>query len=98
MGKGEKDGGEGGGEGNTAIGNVRGIVEGEPSCLYTIKKNSKAKGGCRSCPRKKDIYASGAECEDVKDCDKKIKIKKIACPDGENGFCKKIKGKRTLCG
>ena len=93
----DKDCGEEGVEGNTAIDNVRVIVEGEPSCLYTIKKNSKAKGGCRSCPRKKDIYASGAECEDVKDCEKKIKIKKIDCPDGERGFCKKIKGKRESC-
>ncbi len=63
-------------------------------CIYTIKK-SKSKGGCETCPEKGGEYASNAACEDVKDCEKKIKTT-IACPRGGNGICK-IKGKRSAC-
>ncbi len=66
-------------------------------CQYAVKKNSKPKKGCDVCPRRGDLYATGDACEDVKDCDKKIKIKQLDCPDGGPGFCKKIKGKRDSC-
>ncbi|RJP42396.1 MAG: hypothetical protein C4547_00620 [Phycisphaerales bacterium] len=66
----------------------------ESGCGYLLKK-SKPKGGCGACPAKGDAYSSGAECEDVGDCDKKFKGT-IACPDGGNGTCK-LKGKRNSC-
>ncbi len=64
-------------------------------CAYTVKK-SKAKGGCDDCPPKGGEYRSQAQCEDVKDCAKKVKTT-IACPGGGNGTCK-VKGKRSSCG
>ncbi|RJP34418.1 MAG: hypothetical protein C4547_10850 [Phycisphaerales bacterium] len=64
-------------------------------CVYKVKK-SKPKGGCDNCPPKGGEYRSKADCEDVKDCDKKVKTT-IACPGGGNGTCK-IKGKRSSCG
>ncbi len=67
------------------------------SCQYALKKNSKAKKGCDVCPQKGDLYSDGSACEDVKDCGKKISVKQIDCPDGGDGFCKKIKGKREEC-
>ncbi len=66
-------------------------------CQYALKKNTKAKKGCNVCPQKGDLYGTGAACDDVKDCDKKVKLKQIDCPDGGPGFCKKIKGKRDTC-
>ncbi len=69
------------------------VTLGGSRCTYTIKK-SKAKGGCDLCPPKGGAYRSEARCEDVKDCDKKIKTT-IGCPQG-NGTCK-IKGKRSDC-
>ncbi len=64
-------------------------------CTCLVKK-SKAKGGCETCPEKGGDYASGADCEVVKDCEKKFKAT-IACPRGGNGTCK-VKGKRSSCG
>ncbi|RJP31460.1 MAG: hypothetical protein C4547_15515 [Phycisphaerales bacterium] len=69
------------------------VTLGGSRCVYTVKK-SKSKGGCEVCPPKGGDYRSEARCEDVKDCDKKIKTI-IACPQG-NGTCK-IKGKRSAC-
>lgn len=70
---------------------------GEPVCGYKLKKNSKAKKGCGSCPSKNDIYQTEDTCQDVGDCAKKISLKQIPCPDGGEGFCKKIKGNRETC-
>ncbi len=72
-------------------------VSGPSGCVYTLKKNSKAKGGCTACPSKNDTYATGDACDDVKDCAKKVSLKQIDCPDGGQGTCKKIKGKRSDC-
>jgi len=64
-------------------------------CVYTIKK-SRSKRGCETCPEKGSDFRTQAECEDVKDCAKKLKTT-IACPRGGNGICK-IKGKVKSCG
>ncbi len=66
----------------------------DSGCNYLLKK-SKAKGGCETCPPKGETYASGDDCDDVKDCAKKLKAT-VACPDGGNGTCK-LKGKRDSC-
>ncbi|RJP37230.1 MAG: hypothetical protein C4547_05775 [Phycisphaerales bacterium] len=71
------------------------FVFGSAGCVYKIKK-SKSKGGCENCPEVGSEYATNAECETIKDCDKKIKTT-IACPRGGNGTCK-LKGKRSSCG
>ncbi len=68
---------------------------GAAGCVYTLKK-SKPKRGCEDCPEVGSDYATNAECETVKDCDKKVKTT-IACPDGGSGTCK-LKGKRSACG
>ncbi|RJP37716.1 MAG: hypothetical protein C4547_05320 [Phycisphaerales bacterium] len=65
------------------------------NCTYKLKK-SKAKGGCENCPSVGDDFRTEAECEIVKDCDKKVKTV-IACPGGGPGTCK-LKGKRSSCG
>ena len=77
---------------------------GEPmGCLYKLKKKVKAKGGCQTCPKKGDMIESGKDCDPdkklKKECAKKYKPKgkKIPCPDGEKGFCKKIVGVRDSC-
>ncbi|RJP31592.1 MAG: hypothetical protein C4547_15395 [Phycisphaerales bacterium] len=70
-------------------------AEGGNRCTYTLKK-SKPKGGCGNCPPKGGEYRTQTACEDVKDCDKKVKTI-IACPNGGNGTCK-LKGKRDSCG
>ncbi|RJP36799.1 MAG: hypothetical protein C4547_06655 [Phycisphaerales bacterium] len=64
-------------------------------CVYTVKK-SKSKRGCENCPEKGSDFRTDSECEDVKDCAKKLKTT-IACPRGGNGICK-IKGKVKSCG
>ncbi len=66
-------------------------------CVYTLKKDSKAKKGCTGCPAKGDLWATGAACDDVKDCQKKIKLSRGTCPDGGLGYCKKVKGKVSDC-
>jgi len=66
-------------------------------CAYTVRKDSKGKKGCTDCPAKGEEWSTGAECEDLKDCDRKIKLKRAACPDGGLGFCNKIVGKRIAC-
>ncbi len=68
-------------------------------CQYKIKKNSKAKRGCPrdACPKRGDLFASGEKCSELRDCKRKIKIKRLDCPEGERGFCKKVKGKRVEC-
>ncbi len=71
---------------------------GGSNCQYKLKKNAKAKKGCSACPGKNDLYATEASCEDVKECEKKLSIKQVPCPDGGRGICKKIKGKRDSCG
>lgn len=70
---------------------------GDATCVYTVKKNTKAKKGCGVCPKKGDDYATEDVCEEVGDCAKKIKVKQIPCPDGGRGFCKKLKGVRSSC-
>ena len=72
---------------------------GGDACQYELKRDSKAKGGCRArlCPVKGDVVASQQNCEKKKECDKKLKGK-IPCPKDGPGSCKKIKGKRTRCG
>lgn len=76
---------------------------GESGCLYKLKKKVKAKGGCQTCPEKGDLIESGKDCDPdkklKKECAKKFKPKgkKIPCPDGEKGFCKKIVGVRDSC-
>ncbi len=81
-------------EGNTAMDNFK-VTTGAVGCGYTIKK-SKSKGGCENCPDVGGSINSGADCNDVKDCDKKYKTT-IACPGGGPGTCK-VKGKRSSCG
>ncbi len=76
---------------------LEGTPAGGSGCQYALKKNSKPKKGCDVCPRKGDLYSTGDPCEDKKDCTKKVKIKQIDCPDGGEGICKKIKGKRDSC-
>ncbi len=68
---------------------------GGAGCVYTVKK-SKSKRDCQTCPPRGGEYRSQAECEEVQDCDKKVKTT-IGCPGGGNGICK-IKGKRSSCG
>ncbi len=72
---------------------------GERGCVYTIRKNSKAKRGCPrdACPKRGDLFASGEKCSEIRDCKRKIKIKRLDCPEGERGFCKKVKGKVREC-
>jgi len=75
------------------------LGEAEPgACIYRLKKNSKPKKGCQSCPKKGDLHESELECSDKFDCPMKFKVKKIECPGGGPGFCKKLKGKRDRCG
>ncbi len=63
------------------------------ACTYAVKK-AKAKGGCDSCPPRGGDFRTEAECENAKDCAKKVKTT-IACPGGGNGTCKvKAKGRR----
>ena len=75
----------------------------ETGCLYKLKKKPKARGGCKTCPKKGDLIANGEDCDPEKklkkECAKKFKPrgKQIPCPDGENGTCKKIVGKRDSC-
>ena len=66
-------------------------------CEYTQLKNSKAKKGCTLCYKKGDKIMSKQPCEKVKDCDRKIKEKTYDCLEGEIGFCKKLKAKRSAC-
>jgi len=70
-------------------------LSGADSCIFTLKK-SKPKGGCEACPPKGSDFRTQTECEQVKDCQKKLKTT-IACPGGGNGTCK-LKGKRNSCG
>ncbi|RJP37034.1 MAG: hypothetical protein C4547_06240 [Phycisphaerales bacterium] len=82
--------------GSGGYSDVRGwdfLEAGGPVCRYTIKK-SRAKRGCETCPPKGSSYRTEGQCEDVKDCNKKLKTT-IACPDG-NGICK-LKGKAESC-
>lgn len=67
---------------------------GGATCNYRLKK-SKAKR-CDVCPAVGDEVGSEQSCEDVKDCEKKLKTV-IPCPDGGRGKCK-LKGKRSSCG
>ncbi|RJP31593.1 MAG: hypothetical protein C4547_15400 [Phycisphaerales bacterium] len=83
------------GDTGVAAGGGLALVGGSPTCVYTLKKST-PKGGCGNCPPKGGEYRTQTACEDVKDCDKKIKTI-IACPNGGNGTCK-LKGKRSSCG
>ncbi|RJP30327.1 MAG: hypothetical protein C4547_16835 [Phycisphaerales bacterium] len=80
-----------------AIGFDNVLFAGSAGCQYTLKKDSKSKGGCETCPVKGDTISSGEACETKKDCAKKFSTT-ISCPGGGPGICKKIKGKRSSCG
>ena len=70
------------------------------TCHYKVKKNSKGKDGCPkdACPQKNEILTTDNLCESKKpDCDKKLKIKKLPCPNGGEGTCTTIKAKRSSC-
>ncbi len=71
------------------------VCEGGAGCVYTIKKSA-GKKGCQTCPERGADLRTQIECEDVNDCDKKVKTR-LSCPGGGNGFCK-VKGKRSSCG
>ncbi len=66
-------------------------------CRFLVKKNTKAKGGCGVCPRRNQLYLSAETCEAVEDCPKKLNAKRLDCPDGGEGFCKKLKAVREAC-
>jgi len=68
------------------------------SCIYELKKDSKPKKGCGTCPKKGDLFETDSQCVDVLDCSKRHRIKRIDCPGGGDGFCKRIKGLRHSCG
>jgi len=70
---------------------------GKTGCEYEVKKDSKMKKGCTLCYKKGDKIMSKQPCEKVKDCDRKIKEKTYDCLEGEIGFCKKLKAKRSAC-
>jgi len=70
------------------------FVGGGATCVYTLKK-SKSKRGCDTCPQVGSDFRTETACEDVQDCDKRLKTT-IACPEGQ-GVCK-LKGKRSSCG
>ncbi len=63
-------------------------------CTYTLKK-SKPKGGCDNCPEVGDPYRTQDDCENAKDCRKKVKTT-LSCPGGGNGVCKLV-GKSRRC-
>jgi len=69
----------------------------EKFCGFLVKKNTKPKGGCIACPRRNDVYTSGELCETVEDCPRKLKVKRLDCPGGGDGFCKKFKAIREGC-
>ncbi|RJP36946.1 MAG: hypothetical protein C4547_06510 [Phycisphaerales bacterium] len=74
------------------------LGEGEfGNCQYALKSDAKAKKGCATCPKKGDVYDTADECVDKFDCRVKLKVKRIDCPGGGDGFCKAIKGKRLDC-
>ncbi len=75
------------------------LGQGKPgACIYKLKRDSKPRRGCQTCPRKGDLFATEIACDTKFDCPVKETIKKIDCPQGERGFCKKLKGKRDGCG
>ena len=76
--------------------NVEIVIGSGKTCQYKLKRDSKGKRGCKACPAKGDLIGSEDACEITKDCPKKLKLKKMDCPEGK-GFCKKIKGKRSRC-
>lgn len=76
--------------------NVEVVILSGKTCQYKLKRDSKGKRGCEACPAKGDLVGSENACEITKDCPKKLKLKKMDCPEGK-GFCKKIKGKRSGC-
>jgi len=65
-------------------------------CIYKASKNSKAKGGCQTCPQKNDLFSSGVACQGPNNCTAKVKNLTIDCPGGD-GSCTKVKGKRVEC-
>jgi len=73
------------------------VACGGTTCIYKAKKNSKAKGGCETCPQKNDEFSSGVQCQGPNNCDGKVKNLTIPCPDGGPGTCTKVKGKRVGC-
>jgi hypothetical protein len=75
-------------------------VGGGGTCSYEVGNNVKAKGGCAACPSKGDTYDFGVDCDDENPCKAKAVAKNVACPDGNPGSCKKIKGKKNtgVCG
>jgi hypothetical protein len=75
-------------------------VGGGGTCSYEVANNVKAKGGCAACPSKGDTYDFGVDCDDENPCKAKATAKNVACPDGNPGSCKKIKGKKNtgVCG
>lgn len=74
------------------------LGEGRTTCLYKLKKDAKPKRGCESCPKKDDLFSNDRDCRNGCHCAKKAKVKKVDCPEGGPGVCKKLKGKRDSCG
>ncbi len=74
------------------------VVEPGNRCVYSLKHASKARGGCDACPARGDRFASDTRCEQIAECDKKLKLRKIDCPDGGAGACRKVRGVRESCG
>ncbi|RJP32533.1 MAG: hypothetical protein C4547_13705 [Phycisphaerales bacterium] len=77
-----------------------GTGEGGDTCSFVVKKTAKGKKGCNACPRKDDLFDTGIECDENNPCPKKFTGKKVDCPDGGAGFCKKILGRKKsgACG
>lgn len=63
-------------------------------CVYSIKK-SRPRRGCQACPAPGEAYTSQADCENPRDCTRRIDTR-ISCPDGGPGTCK-IKAGRRRC-
>ncbi|RJP39827.1 MAG: hypothetical protein C4547_03125 [Phycisphaerales bacterium] len=64
-------------------------------CHYLVER-SKAKIGCPNCPAVGSVLETDRPCNEVQDCRRKYKDKRMACPDEGPGFCK-VKGKRESC-
>ena len=71
---------------------------GGSTCVYVVSGKQKGKKGCpkEACPEKNSSIDSGVACGPPK-CKKKLKIKKLDCPNGGDGYCKKVKLKKPKC-
>lgn len=74
------------------------VTEGGGTCVYIVQSKAKGREGCptETCPARGSEFDTHIDCGPP-ECRRKMKIKRLECPNGRDGYCKTVKLGQPRC-